>query len=69
MAKKIILKTDIKREAGFLYFCGTSEDGNLTIGKNEMARGAKKKKSKVAKKVATKTVAKAVAKKVVKKKK
>ena len=46
MAKKIILKTDIKREAGFLYFCGTdSKTGNLTIGQTEMARGKKKKKA------------------------
>jgi len=44
MAKKIILKTNIKREPGFLYYCGTSEDGNLTIGKSEMARGRKKGK-------------------------
>jgi len=43
MAKKIILKTDIKRESGFLYFCGTDEKtGNLTIGKTQMARGKKK---------------------------
>jgi len=63
MAKKIILKTDIKREAGFLYFCGTSEDGNLTIGKSEMARGAKKKKAKVAKKAVKATAKVVVAKK------
>ena len=46
--KKVILKTDIKREAGFLYFCGTDpKTGNLTIGQSEMARGASaKKKSK-----------------------
>ncbi len=44
MGKKTILKTDIKREKGFLYFCGTSDDGNLTIGRSEMARGGKKKK-------------------------
>ena len=44
MAKKIILKTDIKRESGFLYFCSTDkETGNLTIGRTEMARGKKKK--------------------------
>ena len=47
MAKKIILTTDIKRESGFLYFCGTDEKtGNLTIGKSAMARGGKKKKTK-----------------------
>lgn len=46
MAKKIILKTDIPREVGFLYFCGTDEKtGCLTIGRTEMAHGKKKKKS------------------------
>ena len=45
MGKKIILKTNIKREKGFLYYCSTSDDGNLTIGQSEMARGRKKKKS------------------------
>ncbi|MCK5176692.1 MAG: hypothetical protein KAQ92_03130 [Candidatus Aenigmarchaeota archaeon] len=43
MTKRIILKTSIKREKGFLYFCGTDEEGNLTIGEVEMARGGKKK--------------------------
>ena len=43
MSKEIVLKTDIKRETGFLYFCGTSEDGYITVGKAEMARGRKKK--------------------------
>jgi len=46
MGKKTILKTDIKREKGFLYFCGTDEKGNLTIGRSEMARGKKKSKKK-----------------------
>ena len=49
MTKKIILTTEIKREKGFLYFCGTDKKGNLTIGEAEMNRGGKKKK-KVAKK-------------------
>ena len=40
---KIILTTDIKRESGFLYYCGTSKDGLVTIGKAAMARGRKKK--------------------------
>jgi len=44
MTKKVILKTDIKREKGKLYFCGTDNKGNLTIGEVEMARGGKKKK-------------------------
>lgn len=42
MAKEIILKTDIPREKGYLYFCGTDEDGNICIGKSEMTRGKKK---------------------------
>ena len=46
MTKKIILKTDIKREPGFLYFCSTDNKGNLTIGRSEMARGKKKSKKK-----------------------
>ena len=40
--KEIILTTEIPREKGFLYFCGTDEKGNLTIGRSEMARGRKK---------------------------
>ena len=31
MAKKIIAITDIKRDNNYLYVCGTSEDGFLTI--------------------------------------
>jgi len=29
--KKIVLKTNIKRDRNFLYCCGTTEEGNLTI--------------------------------------
>jgi len=43
MGKKTILITNIKRESGKLYFCGTSEDGFITVGEAEMARGRKKK--------------------------
>ena len=43
MTKKIILKTEIKREKGKLYWCGTSEDGYIMIGESQMARGNKKK--------------------------
>jgi hypothetical protein len=43
MAKQTILKTDIKREQGFLYFVGTDEEGNLTLCKTEMKRGRTKK--------------------------
>lgn len=44
MAGKIILKTDIKREQGFLFYCGTDSDGCITVCKSPMARGNKKKK-------------------------
>lgn len=43
---ELIAKTDIKRESGFLYFCGTSKDGFLTINKAKMSRGGKKSKKK-----------------------
>ena len=39
---KIIAKTEIKREQGFLYYCGTDEKGNLTICKAPMAHRKKK---------------------------
>jgi len=45
MGKKVILKTEIPREAGKLYYCGTDKKGNLTIGVVDMARGKKKKKA------------------------
>lgn len=44
MAKKILLKTNIKREKDKLYFCGTSEDGFITVGEAKMERGRKKSK-------------------------
>ena len=40
---EIISKTKIKREQGFLYYCGTDKEGNLTICRTKMARGKKKK--------------------------
>jgi len=46
MSGKIILKTDIPRESGFLYYCGTDSEGNITVCKAKMARGGKKKKKK-----------------------
>ena len=45
MGKKILLKTEIPREKGFLYFCSTDKDGNLTLCSVEMSRGKKKKKT------------------------
>ena len=41
---KEILKTDIERESGWLYYCGTDKNtGNITVCKAEMVRGGKKK--------------------------
>ena len=42
---KQILKTDIKREQGKLYFCATASDGCITVNEAIMARGGKKKKN------------------------
>lgn len=41
---EVLLSTQIKRESGFLYFCGTDKNGNITVNKAKMARGRKKKK-------------------------
>lgn len=41
---KEILKTNIKRESGKLYYCGTSDDGCIVVCEALMARGGKKKK-------------------------
>lgn len=43
--KKVIAKTNIKRDSSFLYCCGTSEDGYLTIlqvDKSSKSKGKKK---------------------------
>jgi len=40
---KLLLKTDIKREEGFLYFC---RGDPLEVCSTAMVRGRKKKKSK-----------------------
>ncbi len=52
MAKKVLLKTDIPRESGMLYYCGTDKKtGNLTLCSVEMNRkGKKAKKTKKASK-------------------
>ena len=42
---KLLLKTEILREKGFLYFCGTSKDGFLTVNSAPMSRGGRKKGS------------------------
>jgi len=44
--KKIILKTNIKREVGKLYFCSADENGFLQIGEVEMRWGKGKGKRK-----------------------
>ena len=44
MAKKVILKTDIKRDKNFLYCTGTSEDGCLTIMQVDRSARSKGKK-------------------------
>ena len=40
---KVILETEIKREKGLLYYCGTNEKGNLTVCSAVMGRGRKAK--------------------------
>lgn len=47
---KLILKTEIKRQIGLLYYCSTSKDGYITVCEAVMARGRKKKVKKVIKK-------------------
>jgi len=42
---KEILKTNIKRESGMLYYCGTNKKtGNITVCEAKMARGGRKKR-------------------------
>ena len=42
-----ILRTDIKREPGYLYYCKSDkETGNIILCKAVMARGGKSKKCK-----------------------
>lgn len=43
---KLILKTEIKRMPGMLYYCGTDSNGCVTICEAVMARGRKSKKKK-----------------------
>lgn len=42
---EIILTTEIPREKGYIYFCGTTADGKLTMNKAKAGRVAKEKKS------------------------
>jgi hypothetical protein len=64
---KVLLKTEIKREPGLLYFCSTSADGCITVCSSVMARGGRKKGSGKTKKAA-KPAKKAVLKKLISKK-
>lgn len=41
-----ILKTNLRRELGYLYYVGTGSDGCLVICKAQMQRGGRKKKEK-----------------------
>ena len=41
---KLLMNTQIKRETGKLYFCGTNSQGFITVNEAIMARGGKKKK-------------------------
>ena len=41
---EIILKTNIPREKGWLYYTSTDENGNITLCKSEMNKGGRKKK-------------------------
>jgi hypothetical protein len=43
---EIILKTEIRREVGWLYYCTTTKDGHLAVGRARMKRGGTKKKKK-----------------------
>ena len=43
---KQILSTDIKRQLGMLYYCGTDSNGNISVCEAKMSRGRKKKAKK-----------------------
>lgn len=47
---KVIYTTDIERESGYLYYCGTDENGLITVCQAKMGRGKKKSKAKAKKK-------------------
>jgi hypothetical protein len=36
--KEELLKTEIEREKGWLYFCGTSADGKIIIERSKMGK-------------------------------
>lgn len=43
MSKQLLI-TNVKRETGKLYYCGTDKNGNLVVCESQMKRGRKKKK-------------------------
>jgi len=43
-----ILKTNIKREKNWLYYCGTDEFGNIKVCKAEMSHKGRPKKKPLA---------------------
>lgn len=47
---KELLVTNIKRESGKLYYCGTNKKGFIVVCETLMARGGKSKKKAVKKK-------------------
>lgn len=42
--KTALLHTDIKRESGYLYFCGTDKKGNIVVYSTKMHRKGPVKK-------------------------
>lgn len=41
---EVLLKTNIKREQGILYYCATDEQGYITLCCAKMVRGGRRKK-------------------------
>ena len=48
MTKEIIAETEIPREKGYLFVCGTNDKGNLTINQFPISyRKERKRKNKI----------------------
>lgn len=43
-----ILKTNIKRDKGYLYYCGTDEQGNIVVCKALMSHKGRPRKNPLA---------------------